>query len=638
MQRTLVLITSASLLCLAASATQAQEPMAKPFDPPQKTEWTPEGCRAVPADDPILPSRAAWRNLHSDEIATDEVSIALAPVFEQDWIAESGQFHTLGPSFDDDGNLYAAPLISYDGSVLISLDPTDGSRRWAIQSNGEPSGAASPMVLEDPDNPGEQIIYLALYDRALAVRPDGTIVWDVPTGLSLNADVWDNITLGTNYLPAFDAIVGLTVDGFIYLLDRQTGAQLLNTPFALPGEKSPVVPSALPPAVQALADLMFRQLVNSPPGGLARFRDILLGNDVEVANMFSSDANQNRLFVAATAPDDADGTVDGVSEFGALYGLDVVPNGSGAEVAVACGRFFAGGSASTPALRADGTRVYFGDNFGKLIAVDSNCQDVWELDIGAQIIGSIGVSSDNEELYAATRTTIFQVFDRGGHGEFGWQSSFDVFENPPGQVEFNLLLVGVGANGLSFHSGVGTILGGVTLPTAMGVGQVDRQTGETRYFAQGREESVAVNNTGPDGATYLGHSPVRHIFARVLFELGLAPPTPPITGGIAKFSPQRLDLLIRDAVCAGEDRAQNAFDNRSVCPDSAVADITQLRELIDQARTVAPRAIAARELTTEEWAKIDEELKKAERKLDPDKLDHLDPASNALRRACDVFE
>ena len=54
----------------------------------------------------MLASRAAWRNLHSDEVNTDEVSIAYAPLFHADWVAEPFTWNPTGPVFDDAGNLY----------------------------------------------------------------------------------------------------------------------------------------------------------------------------------------------------------------------------------------------------------------------------------------------------------------------------------------------------------------------------------------------------------------------------------------------------------------------------------------------------------------------------------------------------
>jgi hypothetical protein len=179
------------------------------------------------------------------------------------------------------------------------------------------------MVLDDPDAPGEQIIYVGLHDRAFAVRPDGSIVWDVPTGLP-GTPVG---VFGVNYHPGADAIVGLARDGYLYALDRRTGATVLTAPLQLPGTVSPPGPPlAAPPSVQACAQAE-EALADIGGRPISEVVDVLLGNGVEVANYFSIAAGTGRLWVAATAPDGEDGTVDGVSQLGALYGIDLVPAG-----------------------------------------------------------------------------------------------------------------------------------------------------------------------------------------------------------------------------------------------------------------------------------------------------------------------
>ena len=50
---------------------------------------------------------------------------------------------------------------------------------------------------------------------------------------------------------------------------------------------------------------------------------------------------------------------------------------------------------------------------------------------------------------------------------------------------------------------------------------------------------------------------------------------PPLKGGITKYAPKRLDLLVREIACAGADRAANAHANLSTCPD---ADVKQILE------------------------------------------------------------
>ena len=71
-----------------------------------------------------------------------------------------------------------------------------------------------------------------------------------------------------------------------------------------------------------------------------------------------------------------------------------------------------------------------------------------------------------------------------------------------------------------------------------------------------------------------------------------------------------------------------------VCPDSSIADITQIQDLIDQARSAGAQAIADGDFTAVQWAEVEKKLDKAETKLNPQKLQHLNPAANALGQAC----
>jgi outer membrane protein assembly factor BamB len=603
-----------TLPLLAALAASASAQTVKTFPPPVRTAWTPEGCRLAGTTTPALASSAAWRTLHSDLLGTDEVSVAYAPAFHADWVAEADTWNPTGPVFDSAGNLYFVPWRPYEHVILISLDPRDGSRRWAIPNSTAASvGSGTPLVLADPDHPGAEIVYVGVYDHAIAVRTDGTIVWDMPTGL-----VGDQGVFGINYVPSADALVGLTRDGFVYALDRRTGTPLLSAPYQLPGEPSPPGPPlAASPAVQACAETELRTLADAGTATIAQIVDVLLGNGSEVANYFSVDPATGRLWVAATAPDAEDGTVDGVSSLGALYGLDLVPAAGGTyTVSEACHRSFVGGSASTPGLRKDGTRVYVGDNVGNLIAIDTaDCHDAWTLAVGDQIFGSIAVASDNGEIYAARASGILQVFDQGTMGVPGWTGSLDVYDLGPGQQVFNLQLAGIGANGISFHAGPGIKVGTTILPYRTGVGLLDRGTGAVRWFADGLDESVAVMSTGPDGAVYLGNSPLRRLFARCLSLTTL-----PAVGGIRKFAPERLDLLLRDAVCAAEDRARNATRNRRSCPGSAEADRVQLQELLAQSRNAAARAALDGDLTANEQTQTSRRLGRAERRLAQGKL------------------
>ena len=117
-------------------------PTPNPYSPPERTDWAPDGPRTVPyigdASDPaggdVLGNPAGFfRTMHGDSLNSDEVAIAAAPVFEQDWVSEPNTFNGAGPTFDKSGNVYFSPGFTPGEEVLlISLDPNDGSRRWAI--------------------------------------------------------------------------------------------------------------------------------------------------------------------------------------------------------------------------------------------------------------------------------------------------------------------------------------------------------------------------------------------------------------------------------------------------------------------------------------------------------------------------
>ena len=332
---------------------------------------------------------------------------------------------------------------------------------------------------------------------------------------------------------------------------------------------------------------------------------MLLGGDSEIANNFSVDPRTGRLWIAATARDGEDGQSDGVSELGALYRFDVVrASGGGWQISEVCHRSFPGGSASTPTLGQNGTRVYLGDDVGSLIAVDAeDCSEAWSVPLGSKIFGSVSASSDGREIYASSAVGIFQVFDDGDHGRRGWTAALDVYDIPPSLANYtgvNLLLVGAGANGLLIQVGAGTRTpDGQSIPVRTGIAHVDRGTGEPRWFTDGLEESLAAMSTGPDGSLYLSHAPLRRAFA-----LALGSTTEPLIGGISKWGATRHDLLARDAACAAADRAENALAFQSGCPESARADVDQVGALRDQVATAVAHAVADGDLDRGTGARV----------------------------------
>ncbi len=582
--------TILGLLALAASAlaSPADQITPKTFPVPGPTAWRPLDCRSVPVASPVLLPRTAFRRAHGDLESSDEVELAYAPVFAREWVVEPTLYQVTTPAFDSGGNLYMTPLLPHEPILMLSLDRDTGARRFVVPLvPGDRGGGAVPLVLHDPES-GSDVVYVNSYQRVLAVRTDGTPVWDVPTGLGPATAAYQS-PIGLAWVPNADAIVGLTRDGFVFLLDRRTGTAVLP-PLQLPGERTPSVPSNISPSLAATVDTLLEPLVDFPQGfGVLPLINVLLGGDSEVANNLSVDGRTGRLWIAASARDEEDGHPDGVSELGAIYRFDVVRDGDHWSLSEVCHRTFLGGSASTPTLGQNGTRVYLGDDTGALIAIDAaDCRDAWTVPLDSQIFGSVAAASNGREVFAASATGIFQVFDDGASGRRGWTASLDLYDIPSelaGYVGLNLLLTGVGANGLLIQAGAGLRNGTQSLPVRTGIALVDRLTGAPRWFADGLEESLGAMSTGPDGALYLPHSPLRRAFS-----LALGFTTEPLLGGVSKWSATRQDLLARDAACAASDRSRNAAAHRKACPDSAIADLGEVDALRTQMLDAAEHA------------------------------------------------
>ena len=204
------------------------------FDDPVPSTWLPKTKNTGWFQSEAIPDNQRFYTLHGDTHNSDELSIVASPAVALDWTTETDMFIAEGPTEDTLGNLYFSPIGPKDNVILVSLDPGTGARRWAIPANGKllSAGGGAPLILNDPVNSDQQIIYLGVYDRAVAVRPSGDIIWDVATGLQepvLKAGELDGRhVFGLNYHPQADALVGLTAAGDIYVLDRASGKPLLD--------------------------------------------------------------------------------------------------------------------------------------------------------------------------------------------------------------------------------------------------------------------------------------------------------------------------------------------------------------------------------------------------------------------------
>ena len=159
----------------------ATESTLRDYPIPDKTSWRPKGARKMSTNENINARQVTFgRALHTDTHGSDEIATVISPVVALDWTAETNFFVAEGPVFDAQGNIYFSPIFPPENVIMVSIEPDKGERRWVLE--GFSAGAGTPLVLIDPDT-GEDIIYVGTYDRAVAMKTDGTILWDVATGL-----------------------------------------------------------------------------------------------------------------------------------------------------------------------------------------------------------------------------------------------------------------------------------------------------------------------------------------------------------------------------------------------------------------------------------------------------------------------
>lgn len=588
-------------------------PEPRTFAMPGPTHWKPVGLRtaSLQSSPAAIPVPDAFHTMHASTANSDEIWSAVAPVFKFDWIAEPDMYVAEGPTYDNAGGLYFSPSNPREDVSLVALDRETGKRRWSIPGRG--AGCGAPLVLNDPDHPGTQLIYHSTYTEAMALRPDGTRVWSVPNGLVEPAPqpgvrsqthVW-----GMNYHPQADAVFAVTMDGWVTAHDRKTGTPLLAKPFQLPGvvptsNHTKKIPDFLVRRANAETDSVFGKTAD----GLGLFTsvlDVIYGNGVRVANFYAIDPNSGSLFIAATAPDEQDGKRDGAADNGALYRLELSGTKPGDyQLTVVDSFYFQGGTGSTPTVSADGELVVVSDDNGNVIVLDKRLKERWRIDVGDQVAASIAVSANNNEMYAITARAVVKLMNNGDSGSLVWRATLDAY---PGFDNFNALTPTITANGIVISIGGGRRLGKTQILSKYGMGLLDRDTGKLRWFSEGREESISVTSIGPDGGIYVADSPIRRAVARGLFGDKL----PPLVGGIQRYKPMRHDLLARDAVCAAGALAQRMLQTDGSDPRSVASrrdDLAQIGFLVDQTQRARLTALKDKEMTSAEAQALDTSL------------------------------
>jgi len=590
-------------------------PKPRAFSPPPVSQWKPIGARHV-ADGTeafnysVVAFPDSFHTMHANVHNDDSLWTAAAPMFELDYVAEPEMFIAEGPTLDNVGNLYFSPVSPKEDVSLVCLDAATGERKWTLPGRGPSYGA--PLILNDPSDAqnhigiggGRQIVYHSTrFDSYAVDTQSGNILWRTKPNLpSLSPTASrSHHTWGLNYHPFHDAIIGVMLGGEVFVQDRITGRPL-SASLQLPC--APATPSASARPAWWLVERANKETdraFGKMETGRSLFENILeivYGGGACVANFFVIDQNTGRIFIAATAEDAQDGKLDGQSDNGALYSVRLVPNARAGQegqndlqLEVVGATYFHGGTGSTPSLSANGKVVYVSDDLNNVIALNAETlEELWILDVYEQVAASLAVAADNNEIFAITQTNVIKIQETFFHdgdelpsgAHIAWIANLDAY---PGAKNVNTLTPTITANGIAISMGSVLEIGGKDLPTNNGMGLLDRETGNLRYFSEGREDSISVSVVDRDGAYYQAHSPVRRAASRVFLGDKLAP----LVGGIARYRPLRKDLLVRDATCAASARVVNMINymvGKETTPTYFHDDMRQVVGLLRQSKRV----------------------------------------------------
>lgn len=312
-----------------------------------------------------------WSAIHADAANTDYSPVRGAANVTLAWQRSFGELINVGATSDPDGRVYLT--TSAGPCHLHVLDPVTGSTIWCSPEVDRFAVISSALL----DRDGR--LFLADGEAMHAFDRDGTLLWETPiVGVPLSAQ----------FTPK-GRLLFITHVGNVHLLQRETGDALLPTLELIPG-------ATWDPAEGVLACAR----------GTA---------DCPSANTIAVDLRTGRFFFTFWAPGAAqaglramrldEGPVPALTP---LWTIDTLP----------------GGSASSPVLSADGSRLYVNDNVDSVHAIDAATgTGIWSFRIGFASGGSPSLSPEGVFMPAGGGPSpLLALADRGPVAELLWKN------------------------------------------------------------------------------------------------------------------------------------------------------------------------------------------------------------------------
>jgi outer membrane protein assembly factor BamB len=333
--------------------------------------------RGPQADTEVIDAYArGWAAVHADGANTDYSGVEGASDLALAWqrsfdgsidIGPLAWTINLGPTIGPDGRVYLTSTT--EGCHLQALDGETGETLWCSPEVDVFAVMSSPLV----DRDGR--LFVADGQAMHAFDAEGNVLWETPiVGVPLSAQ----------FTPE-GRVVFVTHIGRVYVLRRGTGAP------------------ALPPV-----ELIPGATWDPDTGLMACARGTA---ECPSANTPAVDPGTGRLFFTFWAP--------GAAQAG-VRAMQVTEDPEPAITPLWTNDSLAGGSASSPVLSADGSRVYVTDNVDSLHALDAATgEEIWAFPIGFASGGSPSRSPD--DLVMPAGGPLQAVRDDGDAARLAWR-------------------------------------------------------------------------------------------------------------------------------------------------------------------------------------------------------------------------
>lgn len=337
-------------------------------------------------------ARTTWAAVHGDSRNSDYVPVRLPTTMKPTWHVLEGSGSWTAPSVAPDGRLFVTTGRGRGTSHLHAISP-EGAIVWESDvyeddtQLGPGAVTSAPIIGDDGD------VYVGDADQFWAFHPDGRVKWvtEVST-LGVAGPFVTGIFIGGH-------VGGVSVHGQVVLLSRADGSLAVPV-LELPGGASPDGPPV--PDWLWEPGLMDRETRE-------RAERILLGYRYEVTNSPAVHPETGRIYLLAGGRS---------LEEGLFYGIDLADGA----LRIAFETVTDPGTGTSPAISADGERVFAFDGEGNVMAFDATTGEVlFTTPIGG-VPASPSVDNDGS-VYALARERLVKLDGRSG--EVLWERNYD---------------------------------------------------------------------------------------------------------------------------------------------------------------------------------------------------------------------